>query len=149
MNENTYVGNVTQIRNYRTTRNGDTELSFGLAVDNGYRDRQGRWISDTVFLDVVIYRGLADNLHAALQAYHRHNGSVGMRVIVIGKFSDDSYTAKGPDTAEPKIVRQMKFVAFVAGPDLTNAQAEVTKISKTTAEQGMDDNRTQLTTAAA
>lgn len=143
MNENTFVGNVTYIEGYRNTQSGDAELTFKIAIDNGYYDAKRRWISDKVSQKVVVYRTLADNLQATFTADPK-NG-VGMRLIVIGKFRDDSFTPKGQDYP----VTRTKLVATVAGPDLSFATAAVTKVSKTTTERANDANREQLAAVAA
>ncbi|WP_284741812.1 single-stranded DNA-binding protein [Amycolatopsis sp. RTGN1] len=143
MNENTFVGNVTNIEGYRTTQSGDAELTFKIAIDNGYYDAKRRWISDTVFQKVVVYRALAENLQATFATYAK-NG-VGMRLIVVGKFRDDSFTPKGQDYP----VTRTKFIATIAGPDLSFATADVTKVAKTATERGNDANREQLAAVAA
>ncbi len=143
MNENTFVGNVTSIEGYRTTQSGDAELTFKIAIDNGYYDAKRRWISDTVFQKVVVYRNLAENLQTTFASYVK-NG-VGLRLVVVGKFRDDSFVPKGQEHAVPRT----KFVATVAAPDLSYATAEVTKVSKTATERANDTNRERLAAVAA
>ncbi|OXM44241.1 hypothetical protein CFP71_40520 [Amycolatopsis thailandensis] len=143
MNDNTFVGNVSHIEGYRTTRSGDAELTFTIKIDNGYYDSQNRWISDTVTQKVVAYRRLAENLQTTF-ATHEKNG-VGVRVIIIGKLRDDSYIPAGRDHR----VNRTKLVASAGGADLSFATAVITKTGKTTTERGNERNREQLTTPVA
>jgi single-strand DNA-binding protein len=143
MNENTFVGNVSKVENFRHTRNGDSELTFAIALQDGYYDRNGRYISTPpVFQKVVVYRDLAMHLKAAFDA-HEKNG-VGMGLVVVGKLQDDSWTPTGSQYP----VRQTKVIATIAGPDLRWATALVTKVGKTDAEQGQQANREQLAAVA-
>ncbi|RSM80608.1 hypothetical protein DL991_10890 [Amycolatopsis sp. WAC 01375] len=143
MNDNTLVGNVSYIEGYRTTRTGAAELTFTIKVDNGYYDSQRRWINDPVKVRVIAYNRLAENLQTTF-AGHEKNG-VGVRVIVIGRFRDDSYVPAGKDYP----VNRIKFVTSTGGADLTYATAVITKTGKTTTERGNENNREQLTTPVA
>lgn len=140
MNENHFVGNVGKIYPFRTTRSGDSELTFSFGIDTGgRRDDQGRWISEpTIWKTVVVYRSLADNLRQTFLAHEK--SGIGMRLVVVGRLRDDSFTPRGQD----KPVMRDKIVASSAGPDLTWAIADVTKAGKTTAEVGMENNLQRL-----
>lgn len=143
MNENTFVGNVAKVENFRHTRTGDAELTFSIALQDGYYDRNGRYISNpAVFQRIVAYRDLAEHLKATFDT-HEKNG-VGMGLVVVGKLQDDSWTPAGAQYP----VRQTKVIATVVGPDLRWATALVTKVGKTDAEQGQQANREQLAAVA-
>jgi single-strand DNA-binding protein len=143
MNDNTYIGNVTKVERFRETRNGDAEITFTIALNDGYYDKNNRYVElPAVFQRVVAYRKLATNLKETFDAHEKKG--VGMGMFILGKMQNDDWTPEGAKYP----VRQTKVIASHAGPDLLSAIALVSKVGKTDVEQGREGNRQQLAAVA-
>ncbi|GAB6075547.1 single-stranded DNA-binding protein [Desulfurobacterium crinifex] len=65
------------------TNSGTPFTRFRIAVNNPYRDRNGNWQDETLFIDVVLWGDAAD------RAVSRFNK--GTRVLVEGKLRQSSW----------------------------------------------------------
>ena len=111
----TLVGNVTRDPELRFTPSGQATVTFGLAVNRRWQNRQTQeWEEATSFFDVVCWRELAENASASL-----HKGT---RVIVTGRLEQRSW-----ETQEGEKRSKVEVVADEVGPSLRWASAQVEK----------------------
>ncbi|MGH9293553.1 MAG: single-stranded DNA-binding protein [Acidimicrobiales bacterium] len=109
------VGNATREPELRFTPSGQATVSFGLAVNRRWQNRQTQeWEEATSFFDIVCWRELAENVGESI---HR-----GARVIVSGRLEQRSW-----ETAEGDKRSKVEVVADEVGPSLRWASAQVTK----------------------
>ena len=114
-NSITLVGNVTRDPELRVTPNGQATVTFGLAVNRRWQNRQTQeWEESTSFFDVVCGRELAENVSESLPK--------GARVMVTGRLEQRSW--EGPEGERRS---RVEVVADEVGPSLRWATAEVTK----------------------
>lgn len=86
----TLNGNVTQDPELKFLDNGSARLSFGIAVNYYWNDRDGERQEKTSFFNVVAWKELAEYSAEVLEK--------GMRVIVIGRLEQRQYTTQDGDT---------------------------------------------------
>ncbi len=109
------VGNVTRDPEMRYTPTGQARLTFGLAVNRRWQNRQtNEWEEATSFFDVVCWRELAENASESLVK--------GTRVVVTGRLDQRSW-----ETPEGEYRSKVEIVADEVGPSLRWASAQVTK----------------------
>jgi single-strand DNA-binding protein len=123
MNEITLIGHVGRhIRLNHSRDNATAVLSFSIAMnDRQFDRRKGDWVErPTVWQDVVAFGARAENAHDSI--------TPGTAVIVVGKFSDNSYTKEGREPGDQDIViRRTQLIASHIAVDLGLATAKVTK----------------------
>jgi single-strand DNA-binding protein len=106
-NSVTLVGNVTRDPELRFTNTGQANVTFGLAVNRRWQNRQTQeWEEATSFFDVVCWREMAENVSETITR--------GARVMVAGRLEQRSW-----ETPE--------VVADEIGPSLRWATAQITK----------------------
>jgi single-strand DNA-binding protein len=109
------VGNVTREPELRFTPSGQSTVSFGLAVNRRWQNRQTQeWEEATSFFDIVCWRELAENVSESI-----HKGA---RVLVSGRLEQRSW-----ETQEGEKRSKIEVVADEIGPSLRWASAQVTK----------------------
>ena len=109
------VGNVTRDPELRFTPSGQATVSFGLAVNRRWQNRQTQeWEEATSFFDVVCWREMAENVSESL--------SRGARVIVSGRLEQRSW-----ETPEGDKRSRIEVIADELGPSLRWATAQVVK----------------------
>ena len=114
-NSITLVGNVTRDPELRVTPNGQATVTFGLAVNRRWQNRQTQeWEEATSFFDVVCWREMAENVSESL--------SRGSRVVVCGRLEQRSWETPDGDRRS-----KIEVVADEVGPSLRWATAQVTK----------------------
>jgi single-strand DNA-binding protein len=114
-NSVTLVGNVTRDPELRYTPNGQANLTFGLAVNRRWQNRQTQeWEEATSYFDVVCWREMAENASETLFK--------GARVIVTGRLDQRSW-----ENQEGERRSKVEVVADEVGPSLRWATAQVTK----------------------
>lgn len=117
MNGNTLtlVGNVTREPELRFTPNGQATLSFGVAVNRRWQNRQTQeWEEATSYFDVVCWREMAENASESLFK--------GARVIVTGRLEQRSWESQDGDRRS-----KVEVIADEVGPSLRWATAQVTR----------------------
>jgi len=115
MNDVSLVGNITRDPEIRYTPSGQATVTFGLAVNRRWQNRQTQdWEEATSFFDVVCWRELAENVAASLVR--------GSRVIVVGRLEQRSW-----ETPDGEKRSKVEVVADEVGPSLRWATASVTK----------------------
>ncbi len=70
----------------KTLPNGNKVLRMSLATSSSYKDREGNWVRDTTWHNIVMWNKLADTA----------NGEIvkGSRVSLTGKLASRQYTDK-------------------------------------------------------
>ncbi len=111
----TLVGNVTRDPELRFTPSGQATVTFGLAVNRRWQNRQTQeWEEATSFFDIVCWREMAENVSESLTR--------GSRVVVCGRLEQRSW-----ETPEGDRRSKVEVVADEIGPSLRWATAQVTK----------------------
>ena len=114
-NSVTLVGNITRDPELRFTNTGQANVTFGLAVNRRWQNRQTQeWEEATSFFDVVCWREMAENVSETLTR--------GSRVIVNGRLEQRSWETQDGDKRS-----KVEVVADEIGPSLRWATATVTK----------------------
>ena len=92
--ENTSVmtGNVTRDPEIRFTNSGVAVANFGLAVNRRWKNQSGEWEEETSFIDVKVWKQVAENVGASVQK--------GDRVTVIGRVDQEKWDDK--ESGEPR-----------------------------------------------
>lgn len=83
MNKVILIGNLTKDPEITTTTNGVSVCRFSIAVSRRFANADGN--RDTDFLNIVVWRGLADNCHKFLKK--------GSKVGIVGSVQTRSYDA--------------------------------------------------------
>lgn len=130
-NSITVVGNVTRDPEMRFTPTGQPSVTFGLAVNRRWQNRQTQdWEEATSFFDVVCWRELAEN---AAETFKK-----GARIIVTGRLEQRSWS-----TQEGEKRSKVEIVADDIGPSLRFASAEIKKNEKKQPAEGGAPGRPQ------
>ena len=119
----TMIGNLTDDPELRFTSGGTAVCNFRIASNRRYTDRSGQQQEDTTFMNVNVWRDLAENVAESLRK--------GDRAIVIGRIRVRSYEAKDGGT---RWVTEIE--ADEVSPSLRWAKASVTKTSGPSAGGG-------------
>jgi single-strand DNA-binding protein len=119
----TVVGNLTRDPDLRYTSAGVAVCSFQVAsTPRTYKD--GEWRDgDTLFMACSAWKQVAENCAATL--------AKGMRVIVVGRLQQRAYEDR--NTGQKRVVLEVQ--ADEVGPSLRNAEAKVSKTTRTKASQ--------------
>lgn len=115
----TIAGNMGRDPELRFTPTGQAVCTFSVGSTPRFMDRQtNEWKDgDTLWLNVVVWRQMAENCAESLQR--------GMRVVVQGRLKQRSYETK---EGEKRTVYEVD--ADEVGPSLRNASAKVTKTTR-------------------
>ena len=117
-NSVTLVGNVTRDPELRFTNTGQANVTFGLAVNRRWQNRQTQeWEEATSFFDVVCWRELAENTALSL--------TKGARVVVTGRLEQRSWETEDGDRRF-----KVEIVADEVGASLRFATADVHKVER-------------------
>ena len=129
MNKVILIGNLTKDPEITTSTNGVSVCRFSIAVSRRFANADGN--RDTDFLNIVVWRGLADNCHKFLKK--------GSKVGVVGSLQTRSYDATdGSKRYVTEIVAdEVEFLSTKGadGAGAVNAPSE--EVSKL---QPIDDN---------
>lgn len=112
------VGNATRSPELRFTPGGAGVASFGVAVNRRYQ-KNGEWVEDVSFFDVVAFGSLAENTAETVEK--------GMRVTVTGRLDQRTWDDKETGGKRSKV----EIVADDVAPSLRWATAQVTRNPKT------------------
>lgn len=112
----TLVGNVTKDPELRFTPNGTASVSFGLAVNRKWQNRNTQeWEEEVSFFDVTAFASLAENAAESV--------GKGDRVVVNGRLRQNTWEDKNTGDKRSKI----EVVADEIAPSLRWASAAITK----------------------
>ena len=118
MNTVTIAGNLTRDPEIRYTRDGQATVTFGLAVNRRWQNRQtSQWEESTSFFDIVAWRELAENVALSL--------TKGARVTVSGRLEQRSW-----ETDDGERRSRVELVADDIGASLRFATAEVQRTQR-------------------
>jgi single-strand DNA-binding protein len=111
----TLVGNLTRDPELRYTPTGQATVTFGLAVNRRWQNRQTQeWEEATSFFDIVCWRELAQNVSETLTR--------GTRVIVTGRLEQRTW-----ESADGERRSKIEVIAEELGPSLRWATASVVR----------------------
>ena len=128
-NSVTLVGNVTRDPELRFTNTGQANVTFGLAVNRRWQNRQTQeWEEATSFFDVVCWREMAENVSESITR--------GARVMVAGRLEQRSW-----ETQEGDRRSKVEVVADEIGPSLRWATAQITKNDRRGPSDGLRARR--------
>lgn len=85
LNQATVIGNLTRDPELRYTQTGHAVLGLSLAVNENYRDRSGEQQEKTHYLDVTLWRELAERMQ---------NLRKGDPILVMGRVTNEQWTDK-------------------------------------------------------
>lgn len=115
----TLVGNVTRAPEVRYTPGGSARVSFGLAVNRRWRNKQtDEWEEQVSFFDVTCWAQLAENVAESIQKGHR--------VVVTGRLEQRSWETDGGEKRS-----KVEVVADDVAPSLRWATCTVQRIERT------------------
>lgn len=122
-NHCTIVGNVTRAPELRFTPSGAGVVSFGVAVNRRWQNRQTQeWEEQVSFFDVKCWAQLAENVAASIDK--------GTRVVVSGRLEQRSWETEAGDKRST-----VEIVADEVAPSLRWATAQVQRIERQDAGQ--------------
>jgi len=102
------------------TSSGTPFTRFRIAVNNPYRDRNGNWQDETLFIDVVLWGDAAD------RAVSRFNK--GTRVLVEGKLRQSSWETEEGEKRSRIEVRADRVVGLDPRREQTESIEEIDDI---------------------
>lgn len=85
LNEVLVLGNLTRDPELRYLQTGDAWLKMALAVNDSYQDRNGTWQEKVHYIDVTLWRGLAEEMKELRK---------GDPIVVRGRLTNESWTDK-------------------------------------------------------
>jgi single-strand DNA-binding protein len=117
-NATTLSGNLTRDPEIHYTKDGQANVTFGLAVNRRWQARGSDvWEESTSFFDVVCWRELAENVALSLVK--------GARVIVSGRLEQHSWETESGDRRS-----RVEVTADEVGPSLRFATAEISRAER-------------------
>ena len=131
MNKCILIGNLTKDPDLTTTNSGISVCRFTLAVSRRYQNAEGE--RETDFINVVVWRTLADNCHRFLRK--------GSKCAVVGSVQTRSYDATdGSKRYVTEVVaEEVEFVGSKSTGSDGVAEVENTKPATTKLEPIDDD----------
>ena len=126
MNKVILIGNLTKDPELSTTTGGNSVCRFTVAVGRKYANSEGE--RETDFINIVVWRNLADNCHKFLKR--------GSKVAVVGNIQNRSYDANdGTKRYITEVVaEEVEFISTKNNGDEQPRKEEVTKL------EPIDDN---------
>lgn len=127
MNKAILIGNLTKDPELTTTNNGVSVCRFTLAVSRRFANAEGE--RETDFINIVVWRNLADNCHKFLKK--------GSKAAVVGNIQSRSYDANdGTKRYITEIVaEEVEFISTKSDMTSPRGEDEVAKLEPIT-----DDN---------
>jgi single-strand DNA-binding protein len=98
----------------RTMPNGNKILRFSLATNHSYKDREGKWVSDTTWHNIVMWNKMAETACPEVKK--------GARISIIGRLANRSYTDK---EGNKKYSTEIIAVSYKTAPIATETTAAV------------------------
>lgn len=105
VNQVILLGNLTRDPELRQTPNGQSVVSFSLALNRAYKDQSGEWQEATDYIDVVAWGPLAERV-----AQYLHKGR---RALVQGRLQSRSWEQEGQKRSKVEVLAN--DVTFVDG----------------------------------
>ena len=121
----TNVGNVTGAPELRFTPGGQPVVSFTVAVNERYRDKDGAWQDgDTYFLRCTAWGDLAEHIAASVNR--------GSRVIVTGKHRSRKYDHTDKTTGETSERYSHDFLVDECGASMRWNDVKIIRADRST-----------------
>jgi single-strand DNA-binding protein len=96
VNQVILLGNLTRDPELRQTPNGQSVVSFSLALNRAYKDQAGEWQEATDFIDVVAWGPLAERVSQYLNK--------GRRCLVQGRLQSRSWEQDGQKRSKVEVL---------------------------------------------
>lgn len=96
VNQVILMGNLTRDPELRQTPNGQSVVSFSLALNRAYKDQSGEWQEATDYIDVVAWGPLAERV-----AQYLHKGR---RALVQGRLQSRSWEQEGQKRSKVEVL---------------------------------------------
>jgi single-strand DNA-binding protein len=96
LNQVTLMGNLTRDPELRTTPNGQSVVSFSLALNRSYKDQSGEWQEATDYVDIVAWAGLAERVAQYLTR--------GRRCLVQGRLQSRNWEQEGQKRSKVEVL---------------------------------------------
>lgn len=90
------MGNLTRDPELRQTPNGQSVVSFSLALNRSYKDGSGEWQEVTDYVDCVAWAALAERVAQYL--------SKGRRCMVVGRLQSRSWEQDGQKRSKVEVL---------------------------------------------
>lgn len=111
----TVIGNITRDPELRWSAGGNAQLTFGLACNRRWQNRQTQeWEESASFFDIVCWGSLAENAAESLGR--------GLRVVVNGRLEQRTW-----ETQDGEKRSKIEIIADEVGPSLRWQTAQVQK----------------------
>jgi len=108
LNRTILIGNYTRATEKRVTPSGDSVVSFGIAINNNYTNKDGEKVEGVDFFNVVAWKKVAENCDKYL--------SKGKPVAIEGRLKSRSWEAEdGSKRSAVEVVAQS--VQFLGSGD--------------------------------
>jgi single-strand DNA-binding protein len=95
-NQAILMGNLTRDPELRQTPNGQSVVSFSLALNRSYKDSSGEWKEVTDYVDIVAWAGLAERVAQYL--------TKGRRCMVVGRLQSRSWEQDGQKRSKVEVL---------------------------------------------
>jgi single-strand DNA-binding protein len=95
-NQAILMGNLTRDPELRQTPNGQSVVSFSLALNRSYKDSNDEWKEVTDYVDIVAWAGLAERVAQYL--------SKGRRCMVVGRLQSRSWEQDGQKRSKVEVL---------------------------------------------
>lgn len=115
LNKTLLIGRLTEDPQLRYMPSGTPVASFGIAVNENYKGKDGNWREETYFFDVDTIGELANRV--------AKNIGKGTQVLIEGKLVQDRWESNGQKRSKVKIVA--KSVKVLRKPQTEAKQAEI------------------------
>lgn len=96
VNQVILMGNLTRDPELRQTPNGQSVVSFSLALNRSYKDQSGEWKEVTDYIDVVAWAALAERVAQYM--------SKGRRCLVQGRLQSRSWEQDGQKRSKVEVL---------------------------------------------
>lgn len=132
MNKVILIGNLTKNPELTTTNNGINVCRFTLAVQRRFANEDGE--RDADFINIVVWRGLADNCHKYL--------TKGSKCSVVGVIQTRSYDAQDGSKryATDIVAEEVEFLSTKKPEETKGEPKKEAKAEQTKFEPIDDDN---------
>ncbi len=96
INQVILMGNLTRDPELRQTPNGQSVVSFSLALNRAYKDSSGEWQEATDYIDIVAWAALAERVAQYL--------TKGRRCLVVGRMQSRSWEQEGQKRSKVEVL---------------------------------------------
>lgn len=114
INQVILMGNLTRDPELRQTPNGQSVVSFSLALNRAYKDKNDEWQEATDYIDIVAWAGLAERVAQYL--------TKGRRCLVVGRMQSRSWEQDGQKRSKVEVLaNDVTFLDSRGGGDGDNS----------------------------